>query len=804
MYRLMIYVTIAVIVCVLACGCMDPEQRRDLYYQKGLELFDKEEYKLADVELRNAVSIDPDFANGYLLLGRIHFYQQNWHSSYRALLKAAELDASLKDGHLYLARIYHMGGEYGRSGESARNLLELDPDNFEAKIILSTAHVRKGELDEGKITLEGLLNSNPEREEIYILLSQIFSEQGKFSEGLAVLRSGLEYAPESLALKKAKADIYIKDHNYARAEEVYREMIASDSDNISINLVLIQFFQQTGQKDAAKSELIKINNEYPDDKRPYLALAALYVNDARPSEAVDILEKGKNILNDDYDIGLTLADAYLLMEETGKAEQLLHQMIAEAPEHHRVIDARKYLAEIYLQSDRADKSKEQIDLALRLDSRDIDARFLQSRIFIHNNDPVPAIEALRRIIRARPECLNARLLLAQAHFQNREPMAAVENLRSIFTIDPEFAPARKELAAYYFSNKDYSRAMRELNRIPLNDQPDPEVLILKGDIYIHTGEPDMARNEYQQLLKINGGSIIGNYKLGVLAALQREFKKAHLFFEQALQENPQQFKILEAKVMAYLSQNKHNEAMVFIENKIKEFPDNAELFVLMGNLLSNFEQQAKAMDMYSKAIELEPDWKAPYLRMASLYAEAGDLNNGISTLNTALEFHPECPEVHFMLGSLYQHAGVMYEAEKFYAKVLSMDPDYWPAANNLAFIYANYEEDEEKLAVALELAINAAESNHPLALDTLGWTYYRLGDLEMALAKLTQASQVDPENLEIAYHLAVVLAETGDGKKALNILEESMSTHVSDGETMGKIIKLYNELSKDSTMYVQE
>jgi len=67
----------------------------------------------------------------------------------------------------------------------------------------------------------------------------------------------------------------------------------------------------------------------------------------------------------------------------------------------------------------------------------------------------------------------------------------------------------------------------------------------------------------------------------------------------------------------------------------------------------------------------------------------------------------------------------------------------------------------------------ALQPNDPFFLDSLGWVYYRMGDLEKAERYLQEATnlQTDPEFLA---HLGEVLWQRGNQRKAKKIWQQGL------------------------------
>ena len=98
-----------------------------------------------------------------------------------------------------------------------------------------------------------------------------------------------------------------------------------------------------------------------------------------------------------------------------------------------------------------------------------------------------------------------------------------------------------------------------------------------------------------------------------------------------------------------------------------------------------------------------------------------------------------------------------------YERLVAAAPENALYLNNLAWLY-----DDAQDPRAIELAERAhrVAPDNPMIADTLGWIKYKQGDVDGALALIRAAAAAAPQVGEIQYHLAVLLAETGDADGA--------------------------------------
>jgi tetratricopeptide (TPR) repeat protein len=113
------------------------------------------------------------------------------------------------------------------------------------------------------------------------------------------------------------------------------------------------------------------------------------------------------------------------------------------------------------------------------------------------------------------------------------------------------------------------------------------------------------------------------------------------------------------------------------------------------------------------------------------------------------------------------------KAKEYYQKALKINPNFAPAANNLAYLYA---ETGENVDIALNLAQMAKQQfpDDPSISDTLGWVYYKKNIFGRAVVYLKEASEKVQENPVIRYHLGMAYYKNGDKEQAKRELKKAL------------------------------
>jgi Flp pilus assembly protein TadD len=96
----------------------------------------------------------------------------------------------------------------------------------------------------------------------------------------------------------------------------------------------------------------------------------------------------------------------------------------------------------------------------------------------------------------------------------------------------------------------------------------------------------------------------------------------------------------------------------------------------------------------------------------------------------------------------------------------------------MAFILADHGRGRKDIERALTLAQKAQSLSpeSPTIFDTLGWVYYRLGDMKQAVEWLAKAQAGMPQNPIVNYHLGMAHHKAGNAGKAKEYLQMAQAS----------------------------
>ncbi|MEW8437174.1 MAG: tetratricopeptide repeat protein, partial [Candidatus Thiodiazotropha taylori] len=86
----------------LGTGCSSNEDRKQAYFDRGMELYKQGNYTKARLEFKNVLQIDPKDADAYYMFGLLEEKEENWRKAFSLYFRAVELKPNHKDAQVHL------------------------------------------------------------------------------------------------------------------------------------------------------------------------------------------------------------------------------------------------------------------------------------------------------------------------------------------------------------------------------------------------------------------------------------------------------------------------------------------------------------------------------------------------------------------------------------------------------------------------------------------------------------------------------------------------------------------------------
>jgi len=358
--------------------------------------------------------------------------------------------------------------------------------------------------------------------------------------------------------------------------------------------------------------------------------------------------------------------------------------------------------------------------------RDPSAELSLGRLYVETGAYAKAVPRLQKFLLDQPGYPEALMLLAQALERIGKSAEAVPVLEELVSSQPAQLPARGLLASLYERVgrwKDAAAVWGELVRLnPRNT----------------------TYRSRQAMAQVNGGDIAaGRQQLVDLTTQSPRDVSAWYLLAQVDQKNGN---VAGAEAAA---------------QRIAEIdPGDARGTIVLAAAKSARADYRGAVDVLDPRVKAATDRDVSsglYARLVSDLATAlqnmGDKARAVTVLEAARLRAPDDEDTVFALASAYERDKRFDQAEKMFRDMVAKDPNNAAALNYLGYMLADR---GQKLPEALDLIKRAlaVDADNPSYLDSLGWAYVKLSQLEPARDPLERAAAALPRVSVIQDHLA--------------------------------------------------
>ncbi|MCW8817928.1 MAG: tetratricopeptide repeat protein [Ignavibacteriaceae bacterium] len=211
-------------------------------------------------------------------------------------------------------------------------------------------------------------------------------------------------------------------------------------------------------------------------------------------------------------------------------------------------------------------------------------------------------------------------------------------------------------------------------------------------------------------------------------------------------------------VFTFLTSSVYKNGIAFWGTALKKNPDRATYWMGLGYYYLDNKMYSDAVKCATNAINLKPDIGEYYLKAAFACEAAGDFKKAIEFLEKGLDAKTDSSINLSNLIKNYLRLGDKVKADELKNQLEQLDiSDLNKKANlyssvSYYYSYSNYLEDS---IILMRKAIYFIPDN-PVFLNDLGVFYYKVGEIDSAKNYISQAIQLDPNNLNYQRNLNAI------------------------------------------------
>ena len=192
--------------------------------------------------------------------------------------------------------------------------------------------------------------------------------------------------------------------------------------------------------------------------------------------------------------------------------------------------------------------------------------------------------------------------------------------------------------------------------------------------------------------------------------------------------------------------------------------------------MTGLTDQPLVQDARRYLASLSPDNRDEEIQLkqteAQLLQDARDYQGAYTVLSAALAGEPDSADLLYDVAMVAEKLGRLDEVESRLKRVIELRPDNAQALNALGYTLVDRTQRAAEGMKLIEKA-HALAPGDPFILDSMGWAYFRLGNLEES-EKFLQRALAERPDPEIAAHLGEVLWAKGERERARDIWQSQL------------------------------
>ena len=453
--------------------------------------------------------------------------------------------------------------------------------------------------------------------------------------------------------------------------------------------------------------------------------------------------------------------------------------------------ANQTIAALLINMGRLDEARPHLEKLMASEETMIDNAFMQLNTLLSRHaDKVAVFKLVQHLAEPYPKLPEAHFSVSQSAWFAAQFDVALNAMEKALALRPDW-----ETAAIYqgqiLRHNSYADAAEFYQNFVKKYPKANDTRVAFIRILMEENNFDQAREQRELLLKNNPSNADVALAVGLLSIDLGDLDVAETNLTAAIDLRYKDTSLVYFHLAQIYEESQRTELAMDAYLKVTSggsfLPAQIQYAVLLARQ-GNLKEARHHIQQLPAANELQTAHLI--LAEAQLLRESNEHQEVFNLLSQGLKKLPNSPEI------LYDHALAADKVGKFeileqnLQKLIQLKPDHAHAYNALGYSLA---ERDERLPEALKLIKRAVELSpgDPFIMDSLGWIYYRMGNIQDGLNYLNQAYAARPDP-EIAAHLGEILWVQGAESDAKKIWQSALKDYPENEvllETMERLMR---------------
>jgi tetratricopeptide (TPR) repeat protein len=325
---------------------------------------------------------------------------------------------------------------------------------------------------------------------------------------------------------------------------------------------------------------------------------------------------------------------YIALKNYDKALLVIKKAIAIKPDNDF---AHIRLATLLSEEGKVDEALQEIDKAIKLNSKSIKWAWLWKGIIISQN---------------RQEWNKAR-----------------EYYHKALTYDEKFDMAFYNLGWSYLKQNppNYDEAKKYFKKVTEINPDYKEAYYGLGMVYGYQDNYEVAKVYFDKAINVDQKFLSAWKWRGIVLDEMNLYIEALENFTQAIEIDPNDIDLYIRRANTYKKNKNIDKAIADLQYAFEMDQKNPRILMYLGDIFADVNDNQNAFDYYNKAIKINPEYAEAYANRARIWTKLNKLENALEDLDKAMEVSSyKLERFYFQKGQIYEKMGEVNKALENY------------------------------------------------------------------------------------------------------------------------------------------
>jgi tetratricopeptide (TPR) repeat protein len=467
----------------------------------------------------------------------------------------------------------------------------------------------------------------------------------------------------------------------------------------------------------------------------------------------------------DSQIGLILAGVYSSLGKSGKSKMVYKKLLSI---NNKNEDACVFLGKAYALENKLKKAISTLKTCeKRIKKKGIFSYYI-GKMYVDKGDLKRAERFFRRSSKLEPSFSQSTMALGVIYEEQKKNTKAISTYKKYLKKYPNDTLILNRVVQLLFSSEKFNDVIPYAEKLSDFEPDNLNLKVKLGILYTDIKKYSKAISTFKTILSQVPANDKIIYYLGAIYQEIEEYENAIEYFTMVTPESGlyQDSSVQVAQMLSTLAQTEvlntfeegkfHKKFLSFVDHKIKTLNKlKVEFSVIKAGYFENINKTDEAINSLEVISSNDSFTENHKYYLASLYEKGKDFEKSFSLIFEVLEKEPENAHAWNFLGySLLERGRDLDKAYEYISKAVKISP------------------------------------KDGYIRDSLGWYYFKVGRVSDALDELNKAKKLEPLDVSIQKHLAILYTAKKDFGTAKKYIVEALKHAKQENERK----ELYNVL----------